>query len=428
MPLVDLSERTLQQQGFLDRRLGPILEVRLLRLGLPEPAWWWCHVALARTPAGTRFSPTPVAGDGTSIEMQEAERRGIGEALERYSALSADPVTRRGAARELDSFTFPRCAPDENCPASFRSIDPDVELTFVQVQRLCDGQQVEIPAGYVHLNYWPPSGEPLVAFPISTGLAFRRSMVEALWYGLCEVAERDALMLTWWLQSSVPEIAAPLADAPPTLAARLTRLRRAGLSARFFDITTDFRVPIVFCLLSGASYPRVTVGAACRVDPVGALCKSLDEAIAGRVFVQESAKSRLVHDSAQSVRRLEDHLLYYADGRRLRGFAFLTKNSDSVNLKDFVAREWWTMPSTMTDLAALAGRLLAAEGLTVLWADVTAPEVAELGHVIKVVVPEMVPLSPDHSARWLATPRLLATGKARGAREGAFNPYPHPFG
>jgi ribosomal protein S12 methylthiotransferase accessory factor len=425
-----LSGRIVHDAGLMDPGLGPLLRSDLIRLGAPEPPWWLCTVALARTPLGTPFSTDPPVAGGSSIVREEAEHRGLGEALERYSALTTNIGGRLLAPRDVRPLIqFPRCAADEECPDSFRSFPLDAEVTYVPVWKLADGEQVLIPAGYVHVHFWPTSPEPVVTLPISTGLAFRQSLVDALWHGLCEVAERDALMITWWLRSSVREVTvqvADVADAPLALATRLSALGASGLVARFFDITTDFRVPTVFCLLFGPGYPHLTVGAACRADPMAAMCKSLDEAIAGRVYLRGRPSAGQRHDPANPPRRLEDHMLLYADGGDRAAYEFLTEGSEPLHLRDFLNGDWWSAPAGMDDLVALAKRLL-RQGLTVFWADVTAPEVSNLGRVIKVVVPEMVPLSPDHSVRWLATPRLIATGRVRNVTMAAFNPYPHPL-
>src|SRR5690606_18170007 len=90
-------------------------------------------------------------------------------------------------------------------------------------------------------------------------------------------------------------------------------------------------------------------------------------------------------------------------------------------------QDFWSAPADLFAFAELAQRLH-DQGLTVLWADVTAPEVACFGRTVRVVVPEAVPLSQAHVARWLACPRLLAAaGLETGASSAAFNPYPHPF-
>lgn len=424
-----LTKGLLKDHGILDPRFGPLLRVDMVRLGKPEPAWWLSHVSLSRTPPGAPFSSNTVASAGTSIARGDAEQRALGEALERYSALTAEVGDRRLRPRDVTpGMQFPRCASDEDCPNSLRSTPPtDTKLTYVEVRKLADGAPLLIPAGYVHLNFWPSGDEPLVALPISTGVAFRQSLAEALWNALCEVAERDALMLTWWLRAPVREVIAPITDAPRSLADRLSAIARSGLEARLFDITTDFRVPTIFCILFGSSYPRVSVGASCKSDPVDALCKALDEAVAGRIFLRNNTKPHHEHDPQGIPRSLEDHAFYYADGRNSAAFEFLTQGSKPLPFRDYLLeRDWWSAPVGTTELAALATRLHEL-GLTVLWTDITAPEVSAFGRVVKVVVPEMIPLSSDHSIRWLATPRLVDRGGIRDIASTVFNPYPHPF-
>ena len=71
----------------------------------------------------------------------------------------------------------------------------------------------------------------------------------------------------------------------------------------------------------------------------------------------------------------------------------------------------------------------AARALTVLWTELQCDPVQSIGYVVRVIVPEMMPLSQAHSVRWLATPRLLEYAGLRKdqARPAMFNPFPHPF-
>jgi ribosomal protein S12 methylthiotransferase accessory factor len=78
------------------------------------------------------------------------------------------------------------------------------------------------------------------------------------------------------------------------------------------------------------------------------------------------------------------------------------------------------------DLVGLATRM-SGQGLTAIVLDLIAPETRSFGATVKVLVPEMVPLSQDHRARWLATPRLVAAATFATDIEKNFNPYPHPF-
>jgi ribosomal protein S12 methylthiotransferase accessory factor len=413
-----------------DARFGPFGPAQRARLGGGEPAWWFCSVPLARFPIGNRFSTNPAAGTGTSIDADEALWRALGEAVERYSALNASvagervPLGDTGLADRL-----PICAPDEPCAPSLRDLPLDTPLLAVPVRRLADQRDMLLAAGFVHLNYAPESPDPLVTLPISTGLAFHRDLPTAIWTGFCEVAERDAVMLLWWCRSPLPEIVCDGPGVPEELADRLERLAHAGLTTRLFDMTTDIRIPSVFCVVTGESYPHLVVSACCRGDPARACMKALDETIAMRIALRgrdEDGKEGPTDPS--DIRRLEDHAAFYARAPAHVAFDFLLAQPKGgrVSFDEFAHRDWWDTPKDMVGVGRFADRLEALD-LTVLWTDLTAPDTADLGTVVKVIVPEMVPLSPDHAIRWLGTPRLLTWAGCTRASSSFFNPFPHPF-
>lgn len=412
-----------------DVRFGPARDFASFRLAGPEPAWWVCTSMLGRAPVGTWYSTQRAGAAGTSIDRTEAQDRHAGELLERYSALNA-PIEGEQALPDVDGFIgrFPRCRPDEPCPDSFRAIDPEIPLTHVAVERLANGLQMSIPAGFVHLGFWPQAPEPPVTLPISTGLAFHRSVERAIWGGLCEVAERDAMMLTWWLRRPASEIDCTGNDVPEVLVDRLERLASVHLRPRLFDITTDFGVPTVFCILAGDRYPFAVVGASCKADPGAACTKALDEAVSARVMLRGQQVFDLPStERFEWVELLEHHLLLYADGRLSEVFDFLLgRDRPLVAFSEFAAQEWLPAPADLSELRELA-LALENRGLTVAWVDVTAPEALPYGHVVKVIVPEMVPLSQSHRARWLATPRLLREASFEAGSCASFNPFPHPF-
>jgi ribosomal protein S12 methylthiotransferase accessory factor len=293
---------------------------------------------------------------------------------------------------------------------------------------MVDNRELAVPAGYVHLNFQPQPPEQAITFPISTGLAFHAQLHQALWNGLCEVAERDALMLSWLTQRPLQMLDVSSVELPMPLWNRLKRLHAAGLTPYLFDMASDFEVPTVFCILAAQRYPYIVAGAACRAGPVAACTKALDEAVSARMCctaVRHAALPSL--DDFAWVRSLEQHALLYAAWQETPALDFLLHSSaPAVNFHDFVRRSWWSAPRDRGELVAVASKLEAI-GLTVLWTEVTAAEAVDFGHVVKVIVPQMVPLAMDHNARWLATPRLLrAAGLDQPALD-AYNPFPHPF-
>lgn len=411
---------------LVDGRYGPILDVSRQRLGGGEPNWWLYTTSLARFPIGSPFNELPPTSAGTSIDPEHALRRAVGEALERYSALNASLPAERATLDESGlAGRLPLCAPDEPCPPSFRSPPHDVPLTQTWALRLATGEQVLVPMALVALDFRPEPPEPPVALSISTGLAFHQQLHEALWRGLCEVVERDAVMTTWWLRSRAPEISFSAGDVPASIAERLERLDARGFEARLYDIGTEVAIPTVFCVLRGQRFPKLVVGAATRADPAEACCKALDEVVSMRVALQ-GPTARDGSGPGDAPTGLVEHARLYAEERDPAAFDFLLRGERAVVPYAVFAGRRMPAPDDFDALVEIA-ETFERDDLSVLWADVTSPDVAEHGFVVRVVVPELVPLSPDDRVRWLATPRLLLRAGLEAPTRAAFNPDPHPF-
>lgn len=414
--------------SWADTRFGPLYSFSGIELSAPHPRWWVYSGQLARYPAGNWFGGYPAGAAGVSIDPDHALQSALGEAAERYSALNIDlseRAFRQAVGDDPLASRYPSCAADEHCPPSLRQLSPHDVIEYLPVHQAWDGCPASLPRALVDLAYTPATGEPLVALAISTGLAFHTELAVALWKGLAEVIERDAMMIMWWTRSSPPELdlAAALPDA---LRERVRRLARVGIRPRLFEITTDLRFPTAFCVLESPRHPAVTVGASTSQDLEAALCKAIDEAVGVRLTTPQPIELPSL-ERFDWVTQLDHHVSLYADPRMRHALEFLLGPRPVRPFAALADQDFWTAPADIFAFAALAQRLH-DRGLTVLWADVTAPEVADFGRTIKVVVPEAVPLSQAHAARWLACPRLLAAARlATSASAAAFNPYPHPF-
>jgi ribosomal protein S12 methylthiotransferase accessory factor len=411
---------------WVDPRLGRIRSVGGLALGAPEPRWWIYTCALSR-PLGRFFAGDSQTASGASTSGSEALRRALGEAVERwvgFGSIARADLQPIAAGDNPLLASFPRCADDEPCPPAFKRIPPAQRLLHTPMRRLSDGRAVQVPAGWVHLGFRPPAGEPPIVHPISTGLAFHLDLPAALWSGLCEVAERDAVMLAWWRRRRLARLRLEGPDLPDAVAERLRRLAVAGLRAHVFDMTSDFRVPSVFCLLQGPRRPFTIASAVVAADPAAACAKALDEAMMVRTAQVRGGADAVVasFERFDWIQTLEDHANLYAAWRDSPALAFLLNaGAPELAWPEFRDRDWWPAPRSLDDLAALARRL-EGRGLTPLWCDLGPDDARPLGVCVKVVVPEMLPLAIGQRIRWLATPRLLAAGGSPG-----INPDPHPF-
>ncbi len=380
---------------------------------------------------GTLFTPSPVTSGGASIDAADARAKAVGEAFERYSGLNCSLPTVSATLREGTLLGhWPRCAPDERCPPSFRTLPADVPLTQVETSRLADGRAVLVPAGFVLVSPQLPATEPPVTLPNSTGLAFHPHRHEAIWRGLCEVVERDALMTLWWIHRPAPRIDIDAPPVPYRLAERITRLRQAGITPELYDMTTEVEIPAVLCVLRAPRYPYMVAGSAAHDDAGRACIKALDEAMLGRFALQfwrTGAGARNHIPGPNKHAGVLANALLYADSARPPALDFLSRPGADVIPYAVFSNRSITPPADQGSLSQFAARLERETAITILWTEVTCPEVAAYGSVVHVIVPELVPLSFDHDIRWLGTERLLARSGVTNASKAAFFAEPHPF-
>jgi ribosomal protein S12 methylthiotransferase accessory factor len=222
-----------------------------------------------------------LSGAGTSRERKVAHVKAYCEALERYCNVSFDPGRVVVATREelgeaaVDLDLFPRGSEDEyNHPRNFLVAPSNREkMRWIPGYSLVAGQPRLVPMASVYLS--TPFQYPGEAFalPITTGCALAASYEQATIAGICEVIERDALMLTWLQQLSLPRI--DLSEhGDSELAERLERVARAGFEQHFFDATSDLGVPTIYAIQTAPHSRLATlVMAATRLNPLEALVK-----------------------------------------------------------------------------------------------------------------------------------------------------------
>jgi ribosomal protein S12 methylthiotransferase accessory factor len=418
---------------LIDDKFGPLSRFRVQKLERPKPEWWLATAAVARYPIGSWSAEAAAGAGGASLDRQEAIARCLGEGAERYAALNSMATLETQIRPSADALLnrFPRCDAREPCWNSLKGIDPTEQITQTPVKRLDTDAPVWVPAGHVHLGFVPSESEKPVTLPISTGLAFSPGLAQAIWRGLCEVAERDAIMLSWLANRPKAMLAFSIDAADNAIASeirsRLDALRTAAIRPLLFDISIDFRAPVVLCLLQSEEIPFLTVGASCHEDPVRACCKAIDEAVSVRVALPLTRSTPRHSDDFRAIDTLDAHALLYAHWQNSPAVKdFGSHVLERRPLTDFLESAFPPTPNSLTELRDIAQRM-SGEGLSVLWVDLTTSDLIDLGHVVRVLVPEFMPLSQRYDARWLATPRLHRFLGERGVSLADINTYPHPF-
>jgi ribosomal protein S12 methylthiotransferase accessory factor len=368
---------------------------------------------------------TIIGGAGSDLEPEITWVKAVAEAAERYATIAFDErdfVVASGdelgdAAIDLDR--IPRCSArelaDPRCP--LRAPDRAAPIRWVRGWSLTARRERYVPAIMTHL-YLTPRPEERFWIPISTGVATHVEPSAALVSAICEGIERDAIARTWLGRRPLASLTAPT-DADGRLGEALRRVRASHVTQELYDATTELGVPTVLSLQRAPGHATCKIAVTCATAP------TVEEAIVGAI--REAAPSRAALAAARDVPAdvADFHDLVHGavwHGRRddLSAFAFLRESGRSVATSDIAPICDSAAPSAR--LRALLARLDSL-GMEAIALDLTTDELRDAGlWVVRVVIPELVPISFVHRARYLGTPRLAAE-----LAEHDVNPDPLPF-
>ena len=431
------TQETLSRFAVLvDPKVGIIRSVDIVKLNENDPSVYLAYaepcdtMPLAGIAAANR-------GAACAYDVDRAILRACGECVERYCSAFFDFDTLRLASQsQLESERRASVSTGEIYPFAewqyasagfpYERVTPDTQVRWIRGQSM-QGNEVWIPASCVYVPYLFESGvEPFTHMPISTGLAAGSSVESCIDKGICEIIERDALMIIWYARIPVPRID-PMScyGISAEIDGLLSSIRTAGTSWLLNCLTLDVDIPVISAaLIDEGSPPLTSFGIAANMDPARALQNALEEAVMTRLLVNRCGE--LLDPSAnghREFRTLRDHLLGHAGSSELRTrMQFLTSDGPLIDFNDLVAR----FDSTTT-----CYQKCQAAGLEPVWTDITTPDVSEFGFkVVRTIMAGMQPLDNDHRYRHLGGARLLSVPQKLGypVRSIAqLNPDPHPF-
>jgi ribosomal protein S12 methylthiotransferase accessory factor len=372
-----------------------------------------------------------IYGTGASMSKQAASVPALAELLERYSAWATQEdaivfgTEREFAGRCLPFADLPRCSEQElaNPACPIRTADSNWPIRWVDSVCLTSGRNSYVPACMVYSSLRGRSEAERFVLPSSTGCAAQTSMELAVYAGLCEVIERDALSVSWLQMLSLPQLSE--VDVPPDVTPewRAHRYSSTALEYRFFNATNDCGAPTILGVQFAPSDMRACVNMSCSTSHsfAAALGKARRDLAVSSIGIR-SFESR--PDTPAACNTSWDGALYMAQPHMQESFDFLSAAGRRVSFAQLESSE------EDARLPALLQRL-ANGGHHVYAVDLTTEEALSIGmRVVKVLVPTLQPLSFSYRARFLAHSRLYSAPFLMGhpARlEASINPLPIPF-
>jgi YcaO cyclodehydratase, ATP-ad Mg2+-binding len=180
---------------------------------------------------------------------------------------------------------------------------------WCQAVGLHTGSSYNVPASAVLPAWQHYVGDKISDFNCdASGLAASAcSDVERSWcHGLCEVLERDAMMLSWRLPDWQ---VADLGDAASQLPELGNFLDAHDLSGHLLDVGDPMLAPVIICILSDPA-GKITCGSSCGLDLAHSMSKSVLEAIMLWNTVRGDKSESTPQAHWQTNWRSSDHVLY----------------------------------------------------------------------------------------------------------------------
>jgi ribosomal protein S12 methylthiotransferase accessory factor len=382
--------------------------------------------------SATASTPFFVNAHGSGLSFSEAIVPAIAEALERYCATiytEEDFVIARAADIEsdcLDLDSIAAVSPTEmaNPKCRIKMASKEEAIRWVRGVSLTDRRSILIPAVMVYTSLSPLLSGERFWFPISTGCAAHTDLETAIRSAIFEVAERESISLTWLQQFALPQIIVD--QVPDELAAYMECYRRASadMEFRFYDATTDLGIPTVYGVRiaphSATSHTVVACSASSTIT--AAIAKvMLDLVSIGSAFDPPASVPSSIDDFCQ----IMHGATFMARKENAHAFEFLLGGNRSIPLSDdgLATMDDWSLDDILESLAK--------KNISVYAVDLTTDEAKRVGmKVIRVIVPQLQPLSFSYRAQFRGTPRLYSAPVEMGYDahdEHNLNRWPQPF-
>ena len=391
-------------------------------------------------------------GVGRTLNYKHSYLAAILEALERYSGqLPGGKRTvvrasfREIAAQALDPVTLGLPTPEQYAQPGYRYVPYQPDLVCDWVWGYSFGQQraLLVPRCYA---YYGSVDQQSFVYEISNGCALGSCLEEAILYGLLEVLERDAFLLTWYAQLGVPRL--DLASIPAQrirwLLAHLEYT--SGYTISIFNTTLLHGTPC--CWVMGVDthqrtgFPHMVCTAGSHLLAEEAILGALLELSAMLApnnlqerFQREHQHAReMLHDPRQ-VKEMEDHSTLYMLPEAFTRLGFLEETPHQQTFQEAFGS--FTSSAFSQDLTKDLSQLITfyqKQGTDTIVVNQTTPEQQVQGFCcVKVIMPGMLPMTFGQPYRRMyGFPRLAQWPVLLGYRDkpladAEINQHPHPF-
>ncbi len=315
--------------------------------------------------------------------------------------------------------------------------DPDNEMNWVWGHSFLQDRPILVPELLAY--YSMGCGDGFV-YETSNGCALGGTLEEAIFYGIMEVIERDAFLMTWYAQLNLPRLD-PMSAGDKELKLMVEQMREiGGYELYLYNATLEHGIPSVWAMVKNRKQRGMNLlcAAGAHLDPLRA-AKSAVYELAGMVMSFEekfeSGKSEYLelYQDSSLVKSMDDHAMLYGLKEAEERLQFLLDENRRTQTFD-EAFNWKHRHSDLTDDLTDVLDVFKKLELEVIVVDQTTPEIRRNDlQCVKVLIPGMLPMTFGNDfkrvkglERVLTVPAELGYYKEQLTYD-QLNPKPHPF-
>ena len=364
-----------------------------------------------------------IHGGGKGYSLSDVFLSTMGEGVERMVAslryFANEEHYRFGTSRDLSKSGVRHLGPsdislfapeqiDMYVPnGSFRPFTEDTTLAWIRGRSLITGEQIYVPAQLVEFFYLYKESETHIGYSQSGGLSCHISMEDAVYHGLTEVIERDAVNLRWYTGVAPVKVDIDSGFERNIECSRLIKdLREGPVETRIYYHNIDLLEVPVFTAVRIEPYYRefsYVPGGGADMCPVRSLIKTVSEfgqserALKMALLSPEKGFARSVkklfsvrHDAKMDEFDLFYKVVgYYGDWRNRGKLDWYLNGEESVRFSTLVDRADPDIGSSSTpDKLARLVEVLRRNAIEPIVFDMSPPEWKSLS-IVKVFVPQL---------------------------------------
>ncbi len=313
-----------------------------------------------------------------------------------------------------------------------RRLRPDAEYLWIQGTSLTQGGSVYIPAQTVScssLNWQGSKEEPLIRQRNTNGLATWPTQNGARLGGVLELIERDAYMIMWFNQLTLPRIAlSPLLAQSQTLRRAVALCERYQFRTHVIQLPTDAPVHAVAVIMEDVSgnAPRFTIGLNAHTSLTHAIEKAMAEAIRANRLCRQWMSAGNQWDVSTPIEKIGhmDRVYYWAVPEHSKHLEFMVQGPEIE-----IQKSPWDNDSTKEHLQRII-KWCKDKDYECISVPLTSSEKNPTHlHIEMMVIPELQPTYLNESVQQFGGDRWHDVPKALGytPRKKPFGERPHPF-